>query len=551
MPETIGLNTLYFGDCLDWMSRWDDKTVDLIYLDPPFNSKAGYNVLYAQEGAGDAQYRAFDDTWTWDEAAVDRLTAFESAVARPLHAAIVGLNGILGPSGMLAYLTYMAERLEHIVRLLKPTGSVYLHCDPTAAHYLKVLMDAALGAGNFRNEVIWRRTGAHGRAKRWGPIHDNLLFYTKSSKYTWNRIFEPYDEDYIEESYDSEDDHGRYQSVSLTGPGTRTGSSGKPWKGFDPTTTGRHWELPPDRSLPDWFEHPTGYSSMSIQQRLDILEEGGIIEWPKKGKVPRFKRYLAVAMAMGNPIQDIIRDIRPLSSKSKERLGYPTQKPLALLKRVVEASSNEGDLVLDPFCGCGTAVAAARDLNRSWIGIDISSFAIDLVIERRFMDKSIPTKGIPFDLASARKLAAEQPFNFESWAVTRVPGFAPNTKQVSDGGIDGKATLAEQPDNVDSRKALAQVKGGKFSLSALRDFIHVMERDDAALGCYITLDPVTSANARAEAAQYGSLVLGNHTYRRVQLWSIADYFDGKPPNMPTMTDPYTGKALHQPDMFLG
>ena len=232
-------------------------------------------------------------------------------------------------------------------------------------------------------------------------------------------------------------------------------------------------------------------------------------------------------------------------------MGYPTQKPLALLKRVVEASSNENDVVLDPFCGCGTAVAAAREMNRYWVGIDISSFAIDLVIERRFKDKSIPTKGIPFDLASARKLAAEQPFNFETWVVTRLPGFAPNTKQVADRGIDGRATLADEPDHVDSWEALAQVKGGKFSLSALRDFIHVMEPDGAAFGCYITLDPVTSTNARAEAAQFGNLVFGERSYRRVQLWSIAEYFDGKLPNMPTMTHPYTGKALHQPDMFLG
>lgn len=199
--------------------------------------------------------------------------------------------------------------------------------------------------------------------------------------------------------------------------------------------------------------------------------------------------------------------------------------------------------MLDPFCGCGTAIDAARRLNRQWIGIDISSFAIDLICERRLRDMTIPTRGIPYDLASARKLAREQPFNFESWAVTRLPGFAPNAKQIADGGVDGRATIAEQPSDYESRLALAQIKGGKFSLSALRDFIGVTDRDRAALGCYVTLDPVQTRAAREAVAATGTVTVAGYPYRRIQLWSISDYFDGRLPVLPIMADPYTGRAL--------
>ena len=545
--SALSTDTLYYGDCLDWMQRWDDQCVDLIYLDPPFNSKTNYNVLYSSEGGGDAQYRAFADTWTWDEAAADRYAAYEGALGRPAHNAIVGLHRILGPSGMLAYLTYMAERLEQMHRLLKPTGSIYLHCDPTASHYIKALMDTVFGHQNFRNEVIWRRTGAHGRAKRWGPIHDSILFYTKSDLYTWNRTYEQYDPSYVENFYRFTDNRGRYRLVTLDGPGIRHGSSGMPWRGVSPSGKGRHWEIPPDRALPTDFVFPEGYSTMSCQERLDVLDAAGLIYWPPRGKVPQHKRYLSVAE--GNPIQDIISDIRPIGSHGKERLGYPTQKPRSLLERIIKASSSSDDVILDPFCGCGTTIEAARKLNRRWIGIDISSFAIDLILDKRLKDKTIPTRGIPTDMASARKLAREQPFQFESWAVTRMPGFAPNTKQVGDGGIDGRATLATKPDNYNSRLALAQIKGGKFSLSALRDFIGVTNRDKAALGCYVTLEPVGTPSSKVEIANFGKISVSGYPYQRMQLWPISSYFDERMPNMPIMNDPYSGKPMVQGTLF--
>ena len=244
------------------------------------------------------------------------------------------------------------------------------------------------------------------------------------------------------------------------------------------------------------------------------------------------------------------KQFQQLNSQSKERLGYDTQKPEALLERIIKASSNEGDIVLDPFCGCGTTVAAARKLNRQFIGIDISSFAIDLVIERKLCDKSVPTYGIPSSLRSAEKLARENPFNFESWAITRLPGFAPNTKQVADGGVDGRATITHQPDNWDTKLALAQVKGGKFSLSGLRDFMHVTDRDQAALGCYVTLKPVNSTAARTEVANTGKIsISGEGAFPRMQIWSIEDYFDQRTPRLPLMNDPYTGKPMVLPQLF--
>ena len=262
--------------------------------------------------------------------------------------------------------------------------------------------------------------------------------------------------------------------------------------------------------------------------------------------MPEYKRYLDEMP--GVALQDLWTDVPAIGSGMAERLGYPTQKPRALLERIIAASSNEGDLVLDPFCGCGTTVDAARRLRRRWAGIDISAFAIDLVRDQRLKDPTIPTVGIPADLEGARKLATEQPFAFESWAVTRLPGFAPNTQQRGDGGIDGRATLALAPDDTDSRLALAQVKGGKFSVSYLRDFRHVIDREQAALGCFVTLDPPPPKH-RGDVKTAGQVHIAGQPYDRLHLWSMADYFDQRWPPLPVMTDPYSGRPLDQPGLF--
>ena len=517
-------NTLYYGDCLDWMRQWEDACVDLIYLDPPFNSNTDYNILYSATGGGQAQYRAFQDTWRWDEAAADRYGMYANAVGRPAHWAIVGLHGVLGDSGIMAYLTYMAERLEEMRRLLKPTGSVFLHCDPVASHSLKLLMDAVFGQENFRNEVVWQRTLAKSLTRRQLPSnHDIILSYQKGPSANWNMdsAFVPYDRNALDartaSKYNHRDSAGRlYRLDSLINP-----NPNRPNLTYEFLGVTRVWR---------W-----------TKERMQAAYDEGLVIQTRPGAVPQLKRYLDEQR--GRPLGDIWNDIPPLNSQAKERLGYPTQKPLALLDRIISLSSNPEDIVLDPFCGCGTAIEAAHRLNRRWVGIDISSFAIDLTIEKRLKDKTTPTRGIPFDLESARKLATEQPFSFETWAVTRIPGFAPNTRQMADGGVDGRATLADRPDADDSLLALAQVKGGRFSLSALRDFIGVVDRDKAALGCYITLDPVTSAEARAAVANAGTVRVAGYDYRRVQLWSIDEYFQGRLPQMPIMTDPYTGKRL--------
>ncbi len=521
--------TLYYGDCLDWMQRWDDQSVDLIYLDPPFNSKADYNILYSARGGADAQYRAFSDTWAWDEAAADRYAAYEGAPARRAHDAIVGLRHAIGPSGMLAYLTYMAERLEHMHRLLKPTGSIYLHCDPTASHYLKIVMDAIFGVPNFRSEIGWKRTsshndGAQGR-RQFGRVLDRVLYYSRGDGWAWNPLYTPYDDQYVDGFYRyvEEDTGRRYRLSDMTGRGGA--AKGNPQ--YEVLGVTRYW----------------AYSRERMQRMID---EGRVVQ-TAPGRVPAYKRYLDEAK--GRPLQDLWTDIGPIGAQAKERMGYPTQKPRALLERIIEASSNPDDLILDPFCGCGTTIEAAQRLGRQWAGIDISSFAIDLIREKRLKNRTIPTKGIPVDLASARKLATEQPFSFESWAVTRLPGFAPNMKQVADGGVDGRAVIAAQPDDYDSRLALAQIKGGGFHLGALRDFRHVTDRDEAALGCFVTLEPVGSRAARAEAAEAGTISVSGQPYRRMQLWPISEYFDGRLPRLPTMNDPYSGKPMAQQELF--
>lgn len=520
--SALQTETLYYGDCLDWMQCWDDQSVDLIYLDPPFNSDSDYNVLYSTDGAGDAQYRAFADTWTWDEAAADRFAAYEGAVGRPAHAAIVGLHRILGPSGMLAYLTYMAERLEQMSRLLKPTGSIYLHCDPTASHHLKLVMDAIFGAENFRNEIIWKRTSSHNDASVLGSVHDVILLFTRSEKFTYNRQFLPYSEEYVEKRYKRADADGRrWMDGDLSAKGLSGGGYEYEHEGVKSL-----WRVPPDRM-----------KELDQEGRLHFTSKGGI----------RIKRYLDEMK--GLPLNDVWTDIQPINSQAVERLGYPTQKPQALLERVIRASTNAGDVVLDPFCGCGTAIEAAQELGRRWIGIDISSFAIDLILDKRLNGQTIPAKGIPTDLASARKLASEKPFDFESWAVTRIPGFKPNTKKVADGGIDGRAILATKPEDFDSKLALAQIKGGKFSLSGLRDFIGVTKRDKAALGCYVTLDPVTTKAATMEIANMGKISVAGYKYSRMQVWPISDYFDQRLPPMPIMNDPYSGKPMLQGSLF--
>ncbi len=346
-----------------------------------------------------------------------------------------------------------------------------------------------------------------------GSAHDIILWYGDPEKAVYRKQYTAYDKDYINKEYKHKDHRGRY----ATFPCTNKAGGNLPYTFRGVTEAWR-------------------FNEEEMQRRWD----NGLLTQAREGGPFRYKKYLSDAM--GVPLEDIWTDLRAV--RGKESLDYDTQKPDLLLERIIKASSDEGDIVLDPFCGCGTTVAAARRLNRQFVGIDISSFAIDVVVDRKLKDKTVPAYGIPQSLRAAEKMAKESPFYFESWAITRLPGFAPNTRQVADGGVDGRATITRKPDNWDTKLALAQVKGGKFNLSGLRDFMGVMGRDDAALGCYVTLKPVNSTEAKKESVNIGKISIAGYSFPRMQMWSIADYFDQRPARLPTMNDPYTGKPMN-------
>ena len=549
-------NSLYYGDCLDWMGKWPADSVDLVYLDPPFNSRTDYNILFGQGQESQAQLRAFQDTWSWDHAAQKRLEDMRGAVAHPAHSAICGLHVILGESGMLAYLTYMAQRLAECHRLLRESGNLYLHCDDSASHYLKVLLDGIFGGRHFRNELTWRRSTSHNDAKRYGRISDRILFYSRGKTPYWagHNIASPKTREQLLAAYPLKDEIGEYRADNLTGPraGNPDSPSSQPWRGYDVHSRNRHWSAPRTGHYAEFIEahFVQNYRQIEgIHERLDALDAAGMIHHPKKhGVWPGLKRY---AFADQDIVpQDIFLEPRGFTnySKGKEYLGYPTQKPMELLRKLILAACPKGGLVLDPFCGCGTTMDAAERHGRKWIGIDISTFAINLVRCRRMKSKNISTFGIPQDVAGARQLAKDRPLDFEAWAVNLLPGFAPNLKRVGDTGIDGRGTMLHKPETGESGRMLAQVKSGKFQLGQLRDFLHVMEREKAAMGVFITLEPMNSDAARKELAALGSLRIGAAEYPRVQCWSIAEYFAKKQPSLPPMKDPFTGKPL-QDDLY--
>lgn len=376
---------IYRDDNLAVLRDLPTESVDLVYLDPPFFSNRFYEVIWGDE----AEVRSFEDRWE---------------------------------GGMQHYIGWMQERISELHRVLKPTGSLYLHCDPHASHYLKVMCDEIFGMARFRNEVVWKRTSAHSSAKRWGPIHDIVLFYSKSDQYTWNRLFQPYDPYYLSQFYTHVDEAGRrWRRSDLTGSGIRHGETGKPWRGRDVTAKGRHWMVPPDE--------------------LDKLDAAGKIHWPAKHNgMPMLKRY--ADEQPGVPLQDVISDIPPMHNLSKERLGYPTQKPEALLQRILESSSNENDIVLDPFCGCGTTIAVADRLKRQWIGIDISPTAVEIMRRRLLKQHTSPRILNPVD--SVTELKKLKPFEFQNWIVNAVFG-THSPRPVKDMGIDGYWFLTKDP----------------------------------------------------------------------------------------------------------
>ena len=549
-------NRLFYGDCLENLENLELESVDLVYLDPPFKSDQQYNMLFGTaEGPDEAQVRAFDDTWYWHSGSsesYDKLRERGGIQSDTIEA----LRQILGPCGMLAYCCFMMERISAIHRAMKPTASLYLHCDPTASHYLKIILDAVMGSNNFRNEVVWRRATAHSDAKRFGRISDRLLFYTASDKYCWNAdsVRSPRSAEEMEKAYPLRDDRGQYRSADLTGPshGQKQGESVVPWRGYDIRSRGRVWSAPKTGSYAEWIEKhviPDYRGIEGVHDRLDALDKAGLITHPEKGFWPGLKRY---AMAdLGVAIQDIIYDavgFTNYSTKGGEYLGYPTQKPLALLERIIKASSCPGDVVLDPFCGCGTAVDAAQALGRRWIGMDISWLAVD-VIRARLADvhgpacmKKLEILGVPKDLGAATSLFSRDPLEFERWAVTQVHG-KPNDRQTGDQGVDG--IIRFPLDKTSSSRGIVSVKGGRqLGPDFVRDLLGTVHTKQAALGLLVTLNSPTRGMTEAanEAGSWQDPLTG-HSFPKIQIITIEDLLKGRKPKIPTPMNPYA-KATH-------
>jgi adenine specific DNA methylase Mod len=521
-PVVVSVNKLYFGDNLDVLREYvPDQSVDLIYLDPPFNSQAQYNVLFRspKDDAESAQAQAFRDMWTWgDEAewAFKEVMRQGGGTARFVDA----LRSALKESDMMAYLVMMAVRPHELHRKLKSTGSLYLHCDPTASHYLKLLLDGIFSPQRFQNEVIWKRHSAHSSAKRYGPVHDVILFYSKGDQFTWTNPRMEYEQEYLDKYYKYGDGDGRlYWRNSLTAAGTREGSSGQAWRGFDPTSQGAHWKF--------------------TIENLEALDAGGKIYWPRGGGWPQIKRYRDELKGLA--VSDIWDNINKINPAGNERIGYPTQKPLALLDRIIVASSNEGDVILDPFCGCGTTIEAAEKAGREWIGIDIAVHAVKVIegrlaeFEQRTGRKVIyDSEGMPRDFESAVRLAERDKYQFQWWANYLFnPHALREQKKGPDRGIDGELFFPNGPGRPWGRM-LTSVKGGEqVGPAMVRDFARVLEREEAQLGLFICLHPPTR-EMRREAASVGLANVVHGDIPKLQIVSIEEWFKRKMPLLPPL-----------------
>jgi len=523
-------NMLYYGDNLDVLRRHiKDETVDLVYLDPPFNSNASYNVLFTEQDGSKAaaQIEAFEDTWHWDQRAARTFQDVVEAGGKAANA-MVALRQLLGDSDMLAYLAMMAPRLVELRRVLRSTGSIYLHCDPTASHYLKLLMDAVFSPQNFRSEIVWKRSTAHSDTKQGrrqhGRLHDILLFYTVGDEWIWNPLYTRYDSAYVEGKYSHmEPDSGRrYRLDNLIGPGGA--AKGNP--SYEVMGVTRFWR----------------YS----KAKMDELIAAGRIIQTKPGAVPQYKRYLDEMP--GIPLQDLWTDIDPINSQAQERLGYPTQKPEALLERIIGTSSNEGDVVLDPFCGCGTTIAAAQKLGRFWIGIDVTHLAITLM-KHRLRDafgNEVKYKviGEPVSLSGAEELAQQDPYQFQWWALGLVHARPTEQKKGADKGIDGRIYFHDEGAGGKTKQVILSVKAGHTGAAHVRDLRGVLDREKAEIGVLLTMQsPTAPMKTEAAGAGFYDSPGWKKSYPRIQIFTIADLLGGFQIDMPPLGDPEVGATF--------
>ncbi len=512
-------NRLYYGDNYEVLQRYvRAESVDLIYLDPPFNSRQDYNVLFAEKDGSksSSQIHAFEDTWEWNLDAERSYQHLVETIGGQVADAMRAFRTLLGTSDMMAYLAMMAPRLVELRRVLKETGSIYLHCDPTASHYLKILMDAVFGPHFFRSEVSWKRSHAHSDAKQgrkgYGNVIDCLLYYSRGPSFTFNTVFVPYEQEYVDKYYRYQDADGRrYWLDNLTGPGGA--AKGNP--SYEIFGVTRHWR----------------YSHVKM---LDLIAKGRVVQ-NKPGNVPQYKRYLDEML--GIPLQNLWADLPPINMMAKERLGYPTQKPEALLERILKSSSNEGDVVLDPFCGCGTTVQVAQRLNRRWIGIDVTHLAIGL-IKKRLSDAFGPEVkstyeviGEPTDFAGAAKLAEEDKYQFQWWSLGLVGARPAEQKKGADRGIDGRLYFHDDTSGK-SKQILFSVKAGGVQVGQVRDLRGTLEREHAEIGVFLCFEEPTKPMLR-EAAEAGFYRSGDGTtYPRIQVLTIQQVLDGKQPEYP-------------------
>ncbi|MDR2690928.1 MAG: restriction endonuclease [Dysgonamonadaceae bacterium] len=527
-------NQLYYGDNLEILQdNIPDGSVDLCYIDPPFNSNRDYNQIYNNIGKDVAQATAFTDTWEWDRAAVEGLKRFDlvkgdKKIPLKTKHLIAGLFKVLERGSMMAYIISITQRIIEIYRVLKPTGSFYLHCDPTASHYLKLILDSVFceNGGDFKNEIVWRRHYSHNDGKKFGCIHDIILFYTKSKNYTYNRQHYAYTNEYALKKYNGIDEKTlrRFRSVSMNAPGQGDA------KYFG------------DKLL----EPPKGTHWRWSQDRINESIENGIIYFTKNG-VPRYKQFLDEME--GVPVQDTWTEFYGLSSHDKERLGYPTQKPEALMEIIINASSNIGDVVLDAYCGCGTTVAVAQRLKRKWIGIDITYQSIYVILKRleehfgKKIINHIEISGIPRDIESAKALAHKKEDKtrkeFEKWAVITYSNNegTPNEKKGADKGIDGVLNIYWNAD-AEAKEVLFSVKSGHVSVAQIRDFLHVIDRENAAAGVFITLEePTKPMILEAKSAGTVTIPLTGQSVEKLQIVSIQEILDGKRANFPLTINP--------------
>lgn len=504
------MKKLYFGDCLDVLKQLHQERsegfVDLIYIDPPFNSKRDYNVLFESLNLSDstAQKQAFADTWS-NVSYMDTLNEIQS-LDLDLFSFLTNLDNIRIPKGAIAYLTTMAIRIHYMHKVLKPTGSFYLHCDPTMSHYLKLLCDLVFGADQFRDEIIWKRSPFAGssksRAQQLPHNHDVILFYTVGTNWIWNAPTVPYTEKYLTR-FKWKDERGYYRKTLL--------------------------------------------KTYSKETLAELKEGDRLINPATPGAKYSYKQYLNESSGF-TQVDDVWGDINMINPVAKERLGYPTQKPEGLLERIIKASSKEGDIVADFFCGCGTTIAVAEHQNRNWIGVDISHLAIRLIAKRlrdhyrgnkaklKELTETVEVHGLPKDIASAKELAqnvAEGRFGFQDWVIEVMLGGVSNEKKVADGGYDGYLTFNKSEKQ--KEVVLIEVKSGNVNVTNVREFIHVVQKQKAKIGVFVCFKEQVTQPMLHEAKKEGYYdhdVWGDK-FDQIQIITVEDLLNGDGVNVPT------------------